>query len=190
MFDVFLKQASSVQVQNRKSIVIPGCEIDNLEKIKSYYFNEYEWQDLSKFAIHKKYIIRRFLYGGLIPFAIMALGLYFAFGFYYSLIALAWLPLQYYMSVVRFRKWQIQINDHILYVKSGLFGNYNKTIRLYKIQDISLDQGIYHRLNDLCNLTIHTASGKISIPFLTLETGRAMIDFLLYKVEVDTRSWM
>lgn len=188
--DVFLKQASSIQVQNRKSIVIPGCEKENLEKIKSYYFELYEWVGLDSFGIHPKYMVRRILYLGLVLFVVFFAILYFSFGLNQAFLAIIWLPVSYFSARVRYRKWRIHINDHLIYVQSGLFGNYNKSLKLYKIQNLSLDQSIYHRLNDLCNISIYTASGKITIPFLTLEEGNNLMDYLLYKIEVDKRSWM
>ena len=190
VFDVLLKQASSVQVQNKRSIIIPGCEKKNLEKIKSYYFRDEEWMNLIDFGIHIKYLVRRFLYNGLLLFAVFFICTYYFFDWKWALITLLWLPLSLAMSFIRFRKWKIHINDHILYAQYGLFGNYNKVIKLYKVQSINLGQSLYHRWNDLCNITVYTASGNITIPFLPLEDGHALMDYLVYKIEVDKRSWM
>lgn len=190
IFDVFLKQASSVQVQNRKSIVIPGCEKSNLEKIKAYYFKEEEWQNLNSFSIEKKYILRHFLYFGLVLFAAIFLILYFNFGLGPAFFSLAWLPISYLTALIRYRKWKIHINEHLLYIQHGLFGNYNKSLKLYKIQNISLEQSIYHRMNDLANIRIYTASGNIKIPFLKLQFAHQLFDYLSYKIEVDRRNWM
>lgn len=188
--DVFLKQASSIQVQNKKSIVIPGCEKDNLEKIKSYYFTEKEWLNLETFQIHPKYILRRFLYRGLLPAILLFGAISYFFTFSWALLSLAWLPLSFVMARKRFQRWRINLNNHILYVEHGLFGHYNKSIKLYKIQNISLNQSWYQRRHRLCTLSVFTASGKITIPFLNLELGRGILDYLLYKVESDKRSWM
>jgi len=188
--DVFLKQASSVHVQNRKSIVIPGCEKNNLEKIKSYYFEASEWQNLSSFGIHRKFILRRFLYLGIIPFLIAFVIIYYFFAFYPALLTLIWLPISFFTAFIRHKKWKIHLNEHILFVQSGLFGNYNKSIKLYKIQNLSLDQSLYHRFNDLCNITVYSASGKITIPFLPMEQGADLLDYLTYKIEIDKRNWM
>lgn len=190
MYDVHLKQASSVQVQNRKSIVIPGCEKHNLEKIKSYYFNEKEWSDLLSFGIHPKFIFRRFLYSGLIPFLLIFAALFYFTTIGWALVSIIWLPIMYLAARIRHKKWKIFVNGHLLYLRSGLFGNYNKTIKLYKIQNMSLDQSLYHRFNDLCNLSIYSASGKMTIPFLPLKMGKEFMDYLLYKIEVDHRHWM
>jgi putative membrane protein len=190
IYDVHLKQASSVAVQNRKSIVIPGCEKDNLQKIKSYYFDEREWSDLISFGIHPKYIYRRFLYSGVIPFLILFAVLFYFTTLEWALVSIIWLPLIFLAIRIRHKKWQVSINRHLLYLKSGLFGNYHKTIKLYKIQNLSLDQSLYHRFNQLCNLTIYSASGKMTIPYLPLDLGQEFMDYLLYKIEVDHRHWM
>jgi putative membrane protein len=190
VFDVFLKQASSVQIQNRRSIVIPGCEKPNLDKIRTYYFDDHEWQNLMDFGIHKKYLLRRFLYHGLLFSAIIFLATWYFFDLQWAMIAIIWLPVSLVMAYIRFKKWRIHINDKILYVQNGLFGNYNKVIKLYKIQNLELGQSLYHRWNDLCNITVYTASGKITIPFLPLSEGKTLIDYLLYKIEVDKRNWM
>jgi putative membrane protein len=190
IYDVFLKQASSVQVQNRRSIVIPGCEKEKLELIKSYYFENKEWQDMISFGIHPKYRRRIFLYTGIVPFLIAFAVIFYTSGILWASWVILWLPVTFYMAKTRFQKWKVHLNGHLLFVESGLFGNYGKVIKLHKIQGLSLDQSIYQRMNELCSLTIYSASGMITIPFLPLEMGRNFVDFLLYQIEIDKRSWM
>jgi putative membrane protein len=188
--DVFLKQASSVQVQNKLSIVIPGCDRQNLEKIKNYYFEEEEWKDMHDFAISPLFIVRRMLFLGLIPFFIMGGVLWWQYSLGYASLAILWLPLMYYSSLIAYRKRTFSVNQHIIHIRKGLFGNYHKTLRLYKIQNVHLRRGIYHRLNDLADISIYTASGRVGIPFVPLELATKLVDFMIYKIETDKRNWM
>jgi len=190
MFDVYLKQASSIQVQNKKSIVIPGCNRNNLEKIKNYYFEPYEWVDLQKFTISKLFIYRRMIYMGVLPFLIIFPFTYYFWNLNIAFISILWLPSTYLMAKVAYRKCRFSINEHIIYIHRGLFGNYNKILKLYKVQNLCLEQSIYQRMNKLCDVVIFTASGKIKIPFLPLELGHKLINYINFKVETDKRSWM
>jgi len=190
MFDVYLKQASSVQVQNKKSIVIPGCNAENLSQLKNYYFKSYEWENLTEFGISKKFIARRMLYLGLIPFVFLFSGSYFLLGPGFAIATIIWLPLIYFANLVAFKKWKISLNEHILYVRHGLFGNYYKSLRIYKIQNISISQSIYQRRNDLADVIIYTASGRLSLPYLPLNTANQLVDYIAFRIETDIRHWM
>jgi putative membrane protein len=90
----------------------------------------------------------------------------------------------------RFKKRKCKLNDHILYVKNGLFENNNEVLRLNKIQSVSLRQNLYQKINGLSDLIIYTAAGKIVLPFLRLEDSKSLVNFFLYRVETDHKKWM
>ena len=190
LYDVSLKQAASVQVRQQASIIIPGCHPANLKRIREHYFDIVEWKDLQQFGISPKFIDRRMLYLGMLPL-IPALGaVHSFFGWIWALPLLLWLPLVYWLSRTAHRKWRISFNDHLILVEHGLFGHYHKSFRLYKIQNVTLEQPFYHRLRKLANLSLHTASGSVGIPMIPHDLALKLADFLLYKIESSRQNWM
>lgn len=190
IYDVSLSQASSIEVSSRNSLNIPGCSKSNIEIIKKYYFKEHEWSDLKNFTVSEKLIYFRTFYYGFLPAIASILILYQIDYFKYWWIAIGWLIFILISSIVRQRKWRISTNEHILYVKHGLFGNFHRVLKLYKIQNISLKQSIYQRRNKLADIVIYTASGSIRIPFINLELAQKLTDYFTFKLESDKRSWM
>jgi putative membrane protein len=89
-----------------------------------------------------------------------------------------------------FIKRKCSLNEHILYIQKGLFANNNEVLRLNKIQSVSLRQNLYQKRNALSDVIIHTAAGKIVLPFLKLDDSRKMVNYFLYKVETDHNRWM
>lgn len=190
IFNVFLKQASSVEIADKNSIIIPGCSSYLFEKIKKYYFKPDDWDHLKEFRISKKIVTYRTIWFGILP-AFIGLCVIIAFS-YYSLLVLCliWPFAVYYASLISFRKRNFAINDQILVIRHGLFGNFNEVLKLTKIQSISFRQSIFQRRNRLADLIIYTASGKLVIPFTELSITQNIVNFFLYKVESDHQTWM
>jgi putative membrane protein len=190
IFDVSLSQASSIEVSRRNSLNIPGCSKSNIEVIKKYYFREREWSELNIFNISQKIIYFRSFYYGFFP-AIASILIFYKIGYLnYWWISIGWMFFILISNIVRQRKWRISVNEQILYVQHGLFGNFHRVLKLYKIQNISLKQTIYQRRNKLADIVIHTASGSIRIPFVSEELANKLTDYFVFKVESDKRSWM
>ncbi|HAY71760.1 MAG TPA: hypothetical protein DCX89_07695 [Saprospirales bacterium] len=190
LYDVYLKQASSSEVRDTKSISIPGCNSKNVERIKFYYVSPEEWKDLKNFKISGKYIYVRVLYFGILPAIILGSLMLFTDFKIYSLLTALWPLLVYLAFRVNHKKWNFAINHELIYIRNGIFGNYFKALRLYKIQSMALRQSIYQRKHQLATITIYTASGNINIPYVHLDLAKDICNFVLFKIESDKRKWM
>lgn len=190
IYDVHLKQASSSEVRDTRSISIPGCNIENINRIKSYYISSDHWIKLKNFKISGKIILFRWLYFGLLPALLLMAVLLLTNQLSYVFIPTIWPFVTYLAYRVNHKKWNFALNDEMIFIQHGIFGNYFKALRLYKIQSIALRQSIYQRKHRLANVVIYTASGQISIPFVDLELAMDLCDFVLYKIQTDRRKWM
>lgn len=190
LYDVYLKQASSSEVRDTKSISIPGCDSKNVERIKSYYVSPEEWKDLKNFKISGKYVYVRVLYFGILPAMIVVSLLLFTDYKFYGLLTAIWPLLVYLAFRVNHKKWNFAINNELIYIRNGIFGNYFKALRLFKIQSIALRQSIYQRKHRLATIIIYTASGNINIPYVHLDLAQDICNFVLFKIESDKRKWM
>lgn len=191
IYDVYLKQASGSEVKDTKSITIPGCNIQNIELIKSHYISREDWQGLKNFRISDKIIFVRLLYFGFIP-AVSAIAAILIFTDYkiYTILVALWPFLVYLYFRTNHKKWNFAINDEMIFIRHGVFGNYFKALRLFKIQSLTFSQSIYQRRHNLTNMIIFTASGNITIPFVPLDLARDLGNFMLYKIQTDHRKWM
>jgi putative membrane protein len=78
----------------------------------------------------------------------------------------------------------------MLVIRGGTYGDKTELLPIYKIQSLSKKQSPYQRRNGLANLVVHTASGKVGIPYINNDTAAHIIDDFLYKIETDKRKWM
>ena len=190
LYDVVLRQAASVQIQQRQAIVIPGCNRQNLEQIRRYYFDDEAMAGLHTFGISPQFIRRRMLYLGWIPFLAVFGGISYFYNWPLALPVILWPLTVYLYSRTAHKRWRYSFNGELILIQYGVFGHYNKSLRLFKIQNISIEQPLYHRLRKLANITLHTASGQIQIPMIALDQAIKLTDYLLFKVESDHRPWM
>ena len=93
----------------------------------------------------------------------------------------------FYLS---FRKKRYGFNKEMLVVKGGTYGDKTELLPIYKIQSLSKKQSPYQRRNGLANLIVHTASGKVGIPYIDNGVVQDIMDEFLYRIETDKRKWM
>ncbi len=74
--------------------------------------------------------------------------------------------------------------------QSGIFATRKKVLEIYKIQCVKVSQSFYQWRKDLATVTMYTASGDVSIPFIPIDKARQISDYILYRVERDGREWM
>jgi len=189
LYEIKLKQASSIEVSAKKSIKVPGSYLEQVEAVKGYLFKK---QELVLDAPHKisvHYFYRSALYLTLLTI-LLATGFYY-FGKYKQLTALVilyfFLLLSFYLS---YKKKTYTYNDYVLKINGGTFGAGHNLMHLYKIQSIALDQNMYQRKRDLASLKIYTASGSMTIPYISLTMAEKIFDYMTYKVEKSRRKWM
>lgn len=188
-YDLYLKQAASIDLNSKKSIKIPGCSIDEVKKVENYLYSdtELDFEYKEKISIH--YLIRRLVYivgiGGLV----IALLIYLAAR---KQLAIASIILLYLIttSILKYKKLSFELNDDMLKINGGTFGDKYSLLPLYKVQNIKRYTNIYQRRRDLASLRIYTASGSLTIPYIPNELADDLTDYLLYRVEDSKRYWM
>ena len=151
------------------------------------------------FFLKQKYLSRggggeqRYFYrnGGIL--SIIAIGLVSSFLYFgqttqaiFFGIAGVVLVFSFYLS---FRKKRYGFNKEMLVIKGGTYGDKTELLPIYKIQSLSKDQSPYQRRNQLANLTVHTASGKVGIPYIDNGVAQNIMDEFLFRIETDKRKW-
>jgi len=189
IFSVRLLQAASTAVSRRQSINIPGCYESHLAAVRQAYFPKESELDFEAGRISKVICWRQVLYFGIFPAALMVLLTIRMLGpsaFWWLLI----LPLAYFLSLRYHRHWRYFLSEEGLRTTAGIFTMRSVLLQWYKVQAVEVRQTIYQRRKGVANLILYTAAGAVRIPYIEIEKARVIQNFALYKIEIDTRSWM
>lgn len=187
--DLLLKQASSVEVANKKSIKIPGCTVENIEAVTHELYSEDNLNNIDFLRVDIRYFIRQAMY--IIIFC--GIGISVAIFFMQKILATFLVLFVLYLlstSYLRYRKTMYGFNHEMIIIKGGTFGDKTTLFPIYKLQSAAIKQNIYQRRKNLASLVLYTASGGTSIPYIENETAERIMNYVIYRVEKDGRKWM
>ena len=187
--DLQLKQASSAQLSTKKSIVVPGVNNVDIEKVKQLLFperdeNTVEYYGVNSWYLWRPIIIMSIIFIPLIIFMILQQA-------YPTLLIL----LIFYVGFMvrrrkKFTKTFFGLNDQGIFMRGGIFGHSRWMTMHYKIQSTEIRQTPFQKRRNLANFIVHTASGSRGIPYIKLTEAEYLQDYLTYKIEISKREWM
>ncbi|RZL17083.1 MAG: hypothetical protein EOO89_09705 [Pedobacter sp.] len=188
---IFLLEYHSIggeEIKQKLKITIPVVSTTLRHYLEDIYGKGVPKEDPS-LRISRKIIFRRTLIGGILPFLVLAGSLYPVIGFK-SLLFFMLPVLVYWNSRLVQRKFRIYMNEKLIHIRKGAFGDAEIILKWYKIQSVELVRSYYQRRNDLASIKIHTAGGSITLPFLEIEEARSLFNYTLYKIESnDEQTW-
>lgn len=189
IFKLSLYQASSAEVIGDKSIAVPGCYKSHVDKTIASVIPEAPGADYEEHRIHKSARFRFILFAGIFPcIGLSILGIILD----RQLAFAVWLylPIAIWMGHVYYRKKRIFLHPDLAMIKSGIIGDDFKLLQLYKVQAVSIHQSFYQWRKDLATVSLYTASGDVSVPFIPISKAEQLRDYVLYRIETDRRTWM
>lgn len=189
LFDLSLRQAASSALKRKQSIYIPGCYEVQLLAIREAYFPNETNTAFEEHVIHPLIIYRKVLYLGIVPAILMTINVNWGED-HYNYWSFLWIPIVLFFSWIYQRNFRFFVSDEGIRVSSAIIGKTDTLLRWFKIQGVEIQQGLYQRRKDLCNLVFHTAAGTVKIPYIELEKAKRMQDFVLYKIESNEEEWM
>ena len=189
---ITFKQAVSgkVNVKKQKLIRIVGCKKEQVEIVKSSLFDFYELENGKKNRPDNYYKRRIFSVTFLFTIILYAT-LYFIFlqlEILYSAILV--FPFFSFLIIKKVNKRFYKITDNMLLVGSGLIETHLTYLEVFKVQNITMEQSFFQVKNNVADIILQTASGKINIPSIRLEDAIKIYNHTLYKVETSKTSWM
>ncbi len=193
MFGIFqlgLFQASSAAVNTRQAINVPGCYEHQINTVRTTYFPEEQRLNYKVHGISPLIIGRRVLYLGGIPALILGLNAYLNQSLLIAALALIWPIIVFFTSRIFHRNWKFHLSEEGILTEHGILGTQFTLLKWYKVQAVKTRQSIYQRRKDVADLYFYTAAGSVRIPYISLEKAQQITNYVLYKVEVDNRSWM
>jgi putative membrane protein len=189
MVAVRLSQAASVQVGRKLSANIPGCYEDHLDAIRAAYFPAEKELPEQIHGVHWRIIFRMFFIQGIFPVLILML-MSHSWLENQIWIWLLWLPAALWLSRRYHQTWHWHVSSEGIRTSWGVVNRHNILLQWYKVQSVTVSQNYFLKRRGLSNLTLFTAAGSVQVPYIPVEKAREVQDFVLYKVETDTRSWM
>ena len=188
IYDLRLQQASSDMVTVSKAITIPGCRRSHIDFVRQSLYSEYVPGSISFEKPEIKMLYRQLFFTLVFALILYGASIWFEEDLkYVALIALLYFSFQYWLQ---YKKTSFGLNEEMMIIKGGAFGDKTTMIPVYKIQSAEISRSLYQRRNGLASITIYNASGSLSIPFIKLERAMEIMDFVLYKVEKDNKDWM
>ncbi len=190
MYNVKVFQAAAEGPNSSGAVQIPGCPADQIQHIKSRFFEGKEAVSEMENRIHKVYIFRKWIFNGL-PALIGLSALALILENYWIFIpAVLYTAYDIFRHALIFKYFRYGFSDDLLSVRSGFWILKYRTLQLYKIQSVEIFQGIYQRQHDYADLILYTAGGSVTIPYIGLKEANLLKNFVLYKVESSAQKWM
>ncbi len=190
IYNMQIKQAAAATVkQKNSSIFLAGIPQGRIRHFLDTYFKDVDYEMERYTSISQWWFIRRMVIITLLLLLTIGVATYYPFHPMFGIMIGGWLFL-YLSSYLYFRKKRIGINDDVIHIKGGHFGDENELMQIYKIQGVQLSQSPFQRRKDLASIVLFTAAGNLNIPYIPLETARIIRDFVLKVVETDQRNWM
>lgn len=190
IFDLRLKQASSAAVTAKKSLRIPGVKAEHVEYLKDSWLGNATLENLNVHGISIHYFYRRVLFRML--FCAVLFFIYYQVGEIngWLILLIALVPYYIYTSWLSYKKSGFAINEFNLYITKGMIDDSYALLPLTKVQNIIINQTPYQSRNELADVEVHTASGKVTIPYLNIDLAEKLSNYFLYKVESSRENWM
>jgi putative membrane protein len=183
-------QAGSEVVNRKNSVQVPGCREEQIEAVNEAFFPELlGFSALSTLKPVAYFQVRLLFFFGIIPATALAVLGWFEGWWWYIVAGLVVASADFFTRkyVARF---QAQFSQDLLVLQRGFVYPQRILLKLYKVQNIALNQSIFQKRRGLASVILYTAGGKISIPFIPEAAAKSVVDFLLYKIESNRKEWM
>jgi putative membrane protein len=183
-------QASSGEVNRRNAVTVPGCRIEQIDQVNRAFFPELiDFKSKAELKPKPFWQLRLLMFFGVVPTLAIGVAAWF-FGWYYYIAAIAYLALADFFIRQYVKRFLVRISDEMLQVRRGFVFPQQVLLKHYKIQNLEVRQSIFQKRRELVTLVLYTAGCSIRLPFVPEDAGRALADFLLYKIESSHKEWM
>ena len=189
LFNLQLYQAASSAVSRRQSILVPGCYEQQIQAVRAAYFPSETTYQYETHPISPRIIIKLTNLYGVLPAAIYLISRG-AFGWTYMAYAMGWIIVVGILSFIYYRKWKFSLNLEGLLIQKGLLNTSFTSLQWFKIQSVQIRQSFFQRRRNLATVHLYTAAGALQIPYIKVDMARQLQDYILYKIESSTKSWM
>ncbi len=182
-------QASSIIVNIKKSIFVPGLNPSSIFSIAKNVFPSIDTSSYQEIKVSKLIIIRQVLAMTFLPlFIIMISNLdQLLRGIIISFI---WILFSIFWSIFYYRNFKISIYKEGIRIDQGVLTHKGAMMEWKNIQSIGLKQSPIQKRRQLTNVLLYSAAGSMTIPFINLSEAENLRDFVIFQVENSKKEWM
>jgi putative membrane protein len=189
IYQMNIYQATNVNQERDKSLVIPGCYQQQVNQTLDVIVPGFRDATFTAHRMNVRIVYIMVFLFGFMPALLFGLMAWLNEGVMQWLLTLVF-PLAIWMGYLYQRKRRCKIHPDFLLSKGGIFGNTNKLIEIYKVQSVDITSSPFGRRRGLSTLHVYTAGGEITFPFLKDRIAQQARDYILYRVERDHKTWM
>ena len=185
---IVVKQAGSNEAGDRQSLRVPGSKEEQLQVVIDEFFPEMRQSEFQSFRAHNFFKVQLAIFFGLIP----ALGLLFLglINPYLMITSVVWLFVAIPLCVKFGASMIMEFNKDILVLKRGWVFPKTIVLKMYKLQNIEINQNIFQKRRGTMHINFYTAAGNLRMWHLNEKLAFGLYNYLLYKVENNNRGWM
>jgi putative membrane protein len=187
--DIHMKQASIKQVNTKESIIIPGANLSHVNEVIKMLYPQNSMDKINMYQVNTSYLDRKIFFSLLFSFLFSLIAIYFKEGILLITFIVGMFLLPYYFTK-KFRKLKYGYDNEFLRLSGGVFADSHVLMPIYKVQSVEKHQSPYQRKRGIVSLSIHNASGTERIPYIKEEEAHRLMNFFLYKAEIDDRAWI
>ncbi|MBK9983789.1 MAG: PH domain-containing protein [Saprospiraceae bacterium] len=189
IYQLNIYQATNMEHQKDKSLVIPGCYQQQVDGTLDMTVPDFRKAVFSTHKMDISIVIRMVFLFGFIPALVFGIMAWRNEGFMQWFLTLIF-PIAIIMGYAYQKKRRLKIHPDYILSEAGIFGRSYKLVEIHKIQTVQIHSSPVQRMRGLSSLHIFTAGGDISFPYLKDEIARQARNYIMYRVERDKASWM
>ena len=174
--------------KNKMKVEIPITQQNFIPLLTIDYHEFPDTKDLTTVHMHRSYIARMSLMSGLLP-AIIIIPFLWMIWEQKSLWFLLYPLIIFIVSWCKQRKFRLWAMQDVLFVHKGILGSGYILLKWDKLQSVQIRQSIFQRSRNLASLIIHTAGGRVRVPFIDLNAARQLANYSLFKTEASRNPW-
>ncbi len=174
----------------RGSVSLPGCHVEGQQRIVRAYWPVWDAAAGTVHGVDRRIILRQVLLRGIFPLFVLWWPASLNFPTLYLVGAAVWLPLSVWWAVRYHRTWNWEVHPDGLRIAWGVVNRRTVLLKDYKVQVVRLHGSRWLRRAGYCHLTLVTAAGPLTLPYLAQDLAQDLADRLLFRIESDNRAWM
>ncbi|MDX5404865.1 MAG: PH domain-containing protein [Bacteroidota bacterium] len=187
-------QATSSDRNASRSIEVPGCKKDEVERVTRAFFPDWKGEEDSiELRPDPFYFRRLWMFTGILPTMVGVLIsiLFLDMPWWFPLIiAGLYLPLSAFLAKRDHERRVAWIGKDVMALDRGFVFPQRAFLKIFKVQNLVVHQSIWQKRRGLVSLTFHTAAGSLRIPYINERVGYFWANRVLYQVEISQRDWM
>jgi Predicted membrane protein len=190
LYTVEFHQVAGNKVNEKQLVRVPVTRQEYISVLLHHYHEALYNAAHSVHGIHASYIVRRVLIAGILP-VIPLVSLLLAWELYpWMLLPALWVLGTWFNAWGYRNNFRLYVAPDAFQVISGIWGRKVRVVKWYKIQQVLLQQSLYQQRKGLATISLVTAGGAITIPFIPLELAQQIQNYALYEVERADRAWL